>query len=189
MPTEENCAQGGGWGRASSPGARNRPNRSAMLGDVQLLVRSAGAPDAEAVTILYMRARRAAAAAGTIPPPVHDDRDTAEWIAQRVIAQLDCWVAETSSGAVAGLLVLDRDCLEQLYVDPDLTSQGVGGTLLALAKRERPGCLRLWTFVSNLSAQRFYLRHGFREVERTDGSRNEEHAPDIQYVWTAGPDR
>jgi GNAT superfamily N-acetyltransferase len=159
-----------------------------MLADVQLSVRSAGAPDAEAVTILYMRARRAAAAAGTIPSPVHDDPDTEEWIAQRVIAQLDCWVAETSSGALAGLLVLDRDCLEQLYVDPDLTGQGVGGTLMALAKRERPGCLRLWTFVSNLSAQRFYLRHGFREVERTDGSRNEEHAPDIQYVWTAGRD-
>ena len=37
-------------------------------------------------------------------PPVHDDRDTARWIAQRVIAALDCWVAETSSGAPAGLL-------------------------------------------------------------------------------------
>ena len=154
-----------------------------MLADVQLSVRSAWAPDVEAVAILYMRARKAAAAAGTIPPPVHDDRDTARWIAQRVIAALDCWVAETSSGALAGLLVLDRNWLDQLYVDPDLTGQGVGGTLLALAKRERPDGLRLWTFVSNLGAQRFYLRHGFLEVERTDGSRNEEHAPDIQYAW------
>jgi hypothetical protein len=32
-------------------------------------------------------------------------------------------------------------------------------------------------------AQRFYLRHGFVEVERTDGAGNEEHAPDIQYGW------
>jgi GNAT superfamily N-acetyltransferase len=156
---------------------------------VQISVRSAGAPDAEAVASLYLRARKAAAAAGTIPPPVHDDRDTASWIALRVIAALDCWVAETSLGALAGLLVLDRDWLEQLYVEPDLTGQGVGGTLLALAKRERPDGLRLWTFVSNVGAQRFYLRHGFREVERTDGSRNEEHAPDIQYAWGAGAAR
>jgi predicted N-acetyltransferase YhbS len=83
-----------------------------------------------------LRARKAAAAAGTIPP------------------------------------LLDRNWLEQLYVDPDLTGQGVGSTLLALAKRERPDGLRLWTFVSNLGARRFYLRHGFREVERTDGARN-----------------
>jgi GNAT superfamily N-acetyltransferase len=134
---------------------------------------------------LYLRARKAAAKAGTIPPPVHPDRDVQEWIAQRVIAALDCWVAETSAGALVGLLVLDRNWLEQLYVDPDLTGHGVGGMLIALAKRERPDGLRLWTFVSNLGAQRFYLRHGFIEVERTDGARNEEHAPDIQYEWCA----
>lgn len=43
--------------------------------------------------------------------------------------------------------------------------------------------LRLWTFVSNQGAQRFYQRHGFQEAERTDGARNEEGAPDIQYQW------
>lgn len=45
------------------------------------------------------------------------------------------------------------------------------------------GGLRLWTFVSNERTQRFYLRRGFREVERTDGSRSEEGSPDIQYAW------
>jgi GNAT superfamily N-acetyltransferase len=156
---------------------------------VQLTVRRAGAPETEAVAILYLRARKAAAAAGTILPPVHDDRDTQAWIAQRVIPALECWVAETSSGALAGMLVLDRNWLEQLYVDPDLTGQGVSATLLALAKRERPDGLRLWTFASNPGAQRFYRRHGFLEVECTDGSGNEEHAPDIQYEWRAATDR
>jgi len=156
---------------------------------VQLTARRAVAHDTEAVAVLYLRARKAAAAAGTIPPPVHDDCDVQGWIAERVIAALDCWVAETPSGVLAGILVLDHNWLEQLYVDPDLTGQGVGGTLLALAKRERPDGLRLWTFVSNLGAQRFYLRHGFLEVERTDGSRNEEHAPDIHYQWAAAAGR
>ncbi len=84
-----------------------------------------------------------------------------------------------------GILVLRGDWIDQLYVDPDLTGRGIGVGLLELnlAKRERPHGLRLWTFVSNDGAQRFYERHGFKEVERTNGSRNEERAPDIQYVW------
>jgi ribosomal protein S18 acetylase RimI-like enzyme len=55
-----------------------------------------------------------------------------------------------------------------------------------VAKRERPEGLRLWTFASNEAAQRFYLRHGFREVERTDGSDNEERAPAVLYAWRPG---
>jgi ribosomal protein S18 acetylase RimI-like enzyme len=82
-----------------------------------------------------------------------------------------------------GILVLKGDCIDQLYVDPTLTGRGIGAELLELAKRERPHGLRLWTFVSNGGAQRFYGRHGFREVERTDGTRNEERAPDIHYAW------
>jgi hypothetical protein len=36
--------------------------------------------------------------------------------------------------------------------------------------------------VSNLGAQRFYERHGFVEIMRTEGTDNEEHAPEIQYA-------
>jgi hypothetical protein len=43
--------------------------------------------------------------------------------------------------------------------------------------------VRLWTFQKNAAAIRFYLAHGFREVERTDGSRNEEREPDILLEW------
>jgi len=53
-----------------------------------------------------------------------------------------------------------------------------------VAKRERPHGLWLWTFVSNEGAQRFYERHGFAEVERTDGRANEERAPDVLYAWS-----
>ncbi len=100
-----------------------------------------------------------------------------------VIPKLECWLAQTPGGQVVGILVLRGDWIDQLYVDPDLTGRGIGVGLLDLAKRERPHGLRLWTFVSNDGAQRFYERHGFKEVERTNGSRNEERAPDIQYVW------
>jgi ribosomal protein S18 acetylase RimI-like enzyme len=48
---------------------------------------------------------------------------------------------------------------------------------VASRKARRPGGLRLWTFVSNERAQRFYERWGFEEVERTDGRDNEERSP------------
>jgi len=77
--------------------------------------------------------------------------------------------------------VLEDDWLDQLYVDPARTGQGIGTRLLEIARRERPVGLRLWTFQSNEGAQRFYERHGFTEVLRTDGSENEERSPDILY--------
>jgi len=94
------------------------------------------------------------------------------------------WLAESEEGELLGILVLDDDWVDQLYVDPSWTGCGVGARLLGTAKRERPCGLRLWTFVSNRRAQRFYERNEFVEVERTDGNNNEEGAPDIQYAWS-----
>lgn len=90
-------------------------------------------------------------------------------------------VAEVD-GEVVGLLVLDGDDVDQLYVDPAMTGQGVGSRLLARAKAERPGGLELWTFQANAGARRFYARHGFVEAARTDGD-NEERAPDLRLAW------
>jgi chorismate mutase len=54
---------------------------------------------------------------------------------------------------------------------------------LDLAKSLRPRRLGLWVFETNAGARRFYARHGFVEVRRTDGSDNEEHQPDIEMAW------
>ena len=135
-----------------------------------------------AVSGLYLRARKAAKA--TIPMTAHTDDDVRRWIAEWVVAHTELWVAEDDGGALVGLLVLDENRLEQLYVEPTLIGRGIGSELIGLAKRARPKGLRLWTFESNLGAQRFYERHGFRQVERTAGD-NEECAPDILYVWKA----
>ena len=155
---------------------------------MQVTIRRATSSDAAAATKLYLRARQSASATGTIPPLAHGDDETRNWVAHLVIPKLECWLAEGVSGTLVGLLVLDADWIDQLYVDPELTRSGIGAKLMAAAKRERPDGLRLWAFVSNHGAQRFYLRHGFQEIERTDGSGNEERAPDIQYAWRpAGP--
>jgi GNAT superfamily N-acetyltransferase len=146
-----------------------------------ITVRRGTERDARAAADLWLRARRAAA--GAIPLPVHGDDDVRGWFATHVFTDTELWVAEDPAGALVGIMVLDGPWLEQLYVEPAVTGRGIGADLVNLAKRERPAGLRLWTFASNLGAQRFYRRHGFVEARRTDGRDNEERAPDILYVW------
>jgi GNAT superfamily N-acetyltransferase len=144
-------------------------------------LRRATEDDARGAADLWLRARKAAV--GAIPPSAHDDDDVRGWFASHVVRESELWLAEDADGALAGILVLDGDWLDQLYVEPGLTGRGIGSRLVELAKRERPGGLRLWTFASNLGAQRFYERHGFVATRRTDGRDNEERAPDILYTW------
>jgi len=144
-------------------------------------IRRGGADDARAAADLYLRARAAALSTGSIPPGVHDDDDVRGYFAAHIVEDCELWLAE-EDGVLAGILVLDGDMIDQLYVEPGRTGRGIGSALLAVAKRERPEGLRLWTFQSNAGAQRFYERHGFVAVRRTDGRGNEERAPDVLYA-------
>ena len=108
-----------------------------------------------------------------------------DWFRDVVLPTRDVVVAERD-GEIVGLLVLDGDWVNQLYVAPGCTGEGVGTTLLDAAKERRPGGLDLWTFQSNVGARRFYERHGFVAVTMTDGD-NEEGAPDVQYRWAPDP--
>ena len=145
-------------------------------------IRRGRAGDARGAAELYLRAREAALRAGSIPPGVHDDDDVRGHFASHIVEDCELWVAE-QDGALAGILVLDGEFVDQLYVEPGLTGRGIGSALLAVAKRERPQGLRLWTFQTNTGARRFYVRHGFVEVRRTDGRDNEERAPDVLYAY------
>ena len=89
--------------------------------------------------------------------------------------------------AIVGIMALNDDWIEQLYVAPAHTSRGIGSELVAIAQRRRPHGLQLWTFESNVRAQRFYERHGFVAVERTNGTGNEENEPDVRYRWSPFP--
>ncbi|MEV0901848.1 GNAT family N-acetyltransferase [Actinoplanes sp. NPDC049802] len=143
--------------------------------------RRAGPDDAPAVADVLIRSRRAAA--GAIPPAVHSDAEVRDWVGAVVVPEREVWLTEDSDGRPLAVLVLDGDWIDQLYVDPPVTGRGLGSQLVDLAKTRRPAGLRLWTFASNAGARRFYARHGFTEAETTDGSGNEEKAPDIRLVW------
>jgi GNAT superfamily N-acetyltransferase len=84
---------------------------------------------------------------------------------------------------VVGFLVLGAGWIEQLYLEPDHIGRHLGDHLMRLAKEQCPGGLQLWTFAVNAAARRFYARHGFVEVEHTDGAGNEEREPDVRLVW------
>ena len=144
-------------------------------------IRRATEADAGAAADLWLRARKRALDA--IPSPVHDDDDVRHWFASHVVTDTELFLAIDGTGTPVGILVLDGEWVEQLYVEPTMTGQGIGARLLSFAKRHHPEGLRLWTFASNVRAQRFYERHGFVETERTDGRDNEERAPDILCTW------
>lgn len=117
-----------------------------------------------------------------IPAPVHTDQEVHHHVQTVVVPTRETWLA-VAGGAVVGVMALDGDEVDQLYVDPCWQRRGVGSMLLRLAQARRPGGLALWTFQSNHLARRFYERHGFLAVAWTDGSANEEHPPDVRYVW------
>lgn len=148
-------------------------------------VRRAVPEDVGPAAEVYLRSRHDSVPA--VPPLVHDDEDVRRWFADEVYPNRELWVAVTEShGEVVGVMVLVGDRVDQLYVRPGSTGQGVGTQLIIAAQALRPDGLQLWTFASNRRAQAFYERHGFVGKERTDGRGNEERSPDIRYVWQPG---
>ncbi len=139
------------------------------------------AVDSDAADIADVWLRSFAAALPTVRR-AHGDDEVRSWFSYVVVPQYETWVA-IAEGSVIGLLVLDGEELEQLYLDPSWRGRGVGDRFMDLAKQQRPDGLGLWTFQVNGPARRFYERHGFIAVEHTDGLRNEEHEPDVRYAW------
>lgn len=166
------------------------PRRRAVRAD--LVLRPAHDGDAAAVAAIHVAARQAA----PMPDPVHPDAAVHDHLA-RAIAEAgshlgapdahEVWVAERveggAEGRVVGYLRMGRAWLDDLYVHPAAAGAGVGAALLELAQAARPGGFSLWVFESNAPARAFYARHGLVELERTDGSENEEQAPDVRMAW------
>jgi GNAT superfamily N-acetyltransferase/chorismate mutase len=142
-----------------------------------LILRSADGADAEAVASIHLRSRAAAA----MPPGVHPEHEVRAWLGAR-LDEDEVWLAE-DGGVPVGYARFTPTWLDDLYVLPSYAGRGVGSALLDLVKARRPGGFCLWVFETNAPARRFYSRHGLVELERTDGSANEERAPDVRMAW------
>jgi chorismate mutase/GNAT superfamily N-acetyltransferase len=116
-----------------------------------------------------------------MPPAAHTDAEVRAWLGGR-LRHDEIWVAE-ADGEPAAYLRMTREWLDDLYVVPECSRQGIGTALLDLAKQRRPDGFCLWVFEENEPARAFYRRHHLIELEHTDGSANEERAPDIRMAW------
>lgn len=143
----------------------------------ELLLRPGDESDHDVVASIHLTARREAA----MPPAIHSDDAVRAWLGGRLQSD-EVWIAEVD-GAPAGYARLTGSWLDDLYVAPAYARQGVGAALLDLVKAQRPAGFCLWVFEMNAAARAFYERHGLVELERTDGSGNEEKAPDIRMAW------
>jgi chorismate mutase/GNAT superfamily N-acetyltransferase len=145
-----------------------------------LVVRPGRTEDADALSDMFTATR--AAAVPSMPPPVHSPAENRAWIADQLAGDGEVWVTE-DDGVLVGMLLLQRDWLHSVYVDPRHQGQGIGAVLIELAKTLRPDGLHLGVFQSNVGARRLYERHGFVTVGHTDGSGNDEKCPDVQMAW------
>ncbi len=146
------------------------------------VLRPATSADAAAVAEVFLASRKRFVA---FAPLAHDDDDVRAWIAGTVLPAGDTWVAELA-GRVVALISLSRTddavhWIDHLYVDPLHVDHGIGTALLGLALERSGRPLRLYTFVANDGARRFYERHGFAVIAQGDGSGNEEGQPDLLY--------
>jgi putative acetyltransferase len=141
------------------------------------VIRGGVAGDGAAIAALFRRSFNTL----TFLPTLHTPDEDREFFL-RVLDEQEVWVWD-SGGRLLGFAALGDDMLNHLYVEPDAHGLGIGTALLAHVKERRPEGFRLWTFERNEGARRFYERLGFRVVERTDGSGNEEREPDVLYAW------
>ena len=146
-----------------------------------LTLRPATAEDADAIADLYTAAR--VAAVPSMPPALHTNAEDRAWFAARLAdGEHEAWMAEDGDEVLGYALFTDA-WLDHLFIRPDRLGDGIGLLLLDVVKSVRAEGFCLWVFEQNKRARSFYRRHGLVELERTDGSANEERAPDVRMAW------
>jgi GNAT superfamily N-acetyltransferase len=148
-------------------------------------LRKADAGDANAIATIHIEARKRYLA---FAPLVHSEAEVHTWVREHVVPAGMTWVLDDGSTILAYMTLEvrpDGGWIDQLYAHPNATGRGYGTTFLALAKRELPPPIRLYTFQQNGGARRFYERAGFVVEKLSDGLTNEEQCPDVLYRWPA----
>ncbi|MFZ1467750.1 MAG: GNAT family N-acetyltransferase [Paracoccaceae bacterium] len=112
-------------------------------------------------------------------PVLHNRGDDLGFV-RRMIGSHRVFVARAA--APLGFIAVRQGDIAGFYVADAARSRGIGTALLDRAKTCESR-LALWTFQANTRAIAFYARHGFVEVDRTDGAGNEERLPDVRMIW------
>jgi GNAT superfamily N-acetyltransferase len=137
------------------------------------MIRRAVLEDAEAIVAIF----EPSFATLDFLPQLHTHEENVGFF-RRVVADDDAFLYGED-----GFAILEGDRLGHMYVHPRAFGTGVGHALFEHVQTVRPGGFDFWVFQQNERARRFYEAHGARPVEYTDGSGNEERAPDVRYEW------
>jgi GNAT superfamily N-acetyltransferase len=147
---------------------------------IKTVVRPATYADALPIVDIIIASR----AAMPYAPLAHSETELHEWVTEVLIPSHGLIVAE-HIGAVVGFAAVSHDgnftWIDQMYLFPSHTGQGIGSKLLLEIIRTAHGPIRLFTFQENTQARRFYERHGFQPLLFSDGLGNEERCPDVLY--------
>lgn len=117
-------------------------------------------------------------------PMAHTVPEIRAWVRDVLLPSGHVTVACEGAQVVGVLATARQDdaaWIEQLYLLPGWTGQGIGARLLAHALATLPRPIRLYTFQANEGARAFYERHGFEALAYSDGAGNEERCPDVLY--------
>lgn len=145
-------------------------------------IRIATQADAYTIADIYLISRKTYV---SFAPLIHSDTAIKHWIQDILIPSAQVFVVEKDEIMVGMMAIIEKqkiNWIDQLYILPPHTGQGIGSLLISKVK-SLPLPIRLHTFQENLSARRFYDRHGFKILAFSDGSENEEHCPDMLYEW------
>jgi GNAT superfamily N-acetyltransferase len=112
---------------------------------------------------------------------LHTPDEDRDYFTTVVFDKCEVW-GSFYGNALVGFIAFRESWIDQLYVLPAYQGRGIGGALLGVAQA-RFSELQLWSFQKNEEARNFYENRGFKVAEQTDGSGNEEHEPDVRYVW------
>lgn len=149
-------------------------------------LRPAAPGDAAAIAECYLDSFNQALP-GIVRP--HSDDAVQAWVRDIALPTMTVTIAAHALGFITGFCTTTPGWITELYVEPAWQGRGLGRQLLLHAMAQQPDGLELWAFQQNTRAKRFYERHGFVEIERTDGSGNEERAADVRYRWSGVADR
>jgi GNAT superfamily N-acetyltransferase len=150
---------------------------------MQTDLRTATKDDSARIADIYLASRRRYL---SYAPLAHTEDAIRSWVEGQLIPQGGVTVVLVE-GIVVGFLATSRDrshsWIDHLYLDPTTVGRGLGRVLINEAKRILGSPIRLYSFQQNEGARRFYRRHGFRELELSDGVTNEEKTPDVLLEW------
>lgn len=154
-----------------------------MLSPMYIKTRTATADDAKRIAEIFLASRKEHVRHA---PLAHADEAVRSWITEQLVPAGTVSVI-LADDRIQGFLAISRGeshgWIDHIYLDPSAVGMGLGTLLLEQAKQLLGSPIRLYTFQESKGARRFYRRHGFREVEFSDGTSNEEKAPDVLMEW------